>query len=201
MRPARFLAAVVSAALLATLAGATAAQAVPPEEHVCFWEGADQNELLGIDERVIGPPPCREAFAGERWVRIGPGWVTAADDERKVYPRGYEPQEPNPIDDFNAKFEGARYVVDRGTAQEKTFVHGTEVLRTGFVDQDGRPFSVPASPPFDPLSVGEHTVVTFLRLSAEHCDGLARNREENCLPAGEFQWTGDTPFRVFPRSA
>lgn len=201
MRPARFLAALASAALTATLAGASTAQAIPPEEHVCFWEGADQNELLGIDERVIGPPPCREAFAGERWVRIGPGWSTASAGERKVYPQGYVPQDPDPIDDFNAKFQGARYVLDRGTAQERTFVYGREVLRTGFVAPDGRPFSIPASPPFEPLSVGGHTVITFLRFSAEHCDGLGRNRDQNCVPAGELPWTGDTPLTVFPRSA
>ncbi|MCL8014416.1 hypothetical protein [Streptomyces sp. AS02] len=201
MRPARFLAALVSAALATTLAGAGTAQAQPSPDHNCVFEGININQLLGITERVIGPPPCREALAGERWVRVGPSWQTAGENERKVYPPRYQPQDPDPIDDFNAKFLGARYVLDRGTAQERTFVFGREVLRTGFVGADGRPFSIPASPPFEPLSIGRHTVVTFLRFSAEHCDGLGRVREQNCVPAGELPWTGDTPFEVFPRSA
>lgn len=200
MRPARLSAALVTAALATTWAAGTA-QAQPSPDHNCVFEGVNINQLLGIGERVIGPPPCREALAGERWVRVGPSWQTAGTSERKVYPRGYVPQDPDPIDDFNAKFQGARYVLDRGTAQERTFVYGREVLRTGFVGADGRPFSIPASPPFEPLSIGGHTVVTFLRFSAEHCDGLGRNREQNCVPAGELPWTPDTPLTVFPRSA
>ncbi|WP_328874596.1 hypothetical protein OHT76_33560 [Streptomyces sp. NBC_00287] len=201
MRPAPFRAAVVSVVLAATLAGATAAQAVPPPDHNCIFEGVNLNEAHGVTERIIGPPPCREAFAGERWVRPGPGWETAPDAESAVYPDGYNAPEADPIDDFNAKFRGARYVIDRGTAQERTFTYGPEILQTGFVGENGRPFSVPVSPPFRPLSVGEHTVVVFVRLSGEHCDGLGTDPELNCLPEGEFQWTGDTPFRVFPRSA
>ncbi|MEV0170247.1 hypothetical protein AB0I00_03810 [Streptomyces sp. NPDC050803] len=201
MRRARFLAAAVSAALATTLAGAGTAQAQPSPDHNCVYEEININELLGIRERVIGPPPCREALAGERWSRVGPSWATASGPEDAVYPDGYEPREEAPIEDFNAKFEGARYVVDRGTPQERTFVFGREVLRTGFTEPSGRPFSIPASPSLPPRSLGEHTVVTFLRLSEDHCDGLGTDPEQNCLPAGEFQWTGDTPFEVFPRGS
>ncbi|CCK26581.1 putative secreted protein [Streptomyces davaonensis JCM 4913] len=201
MRPAPFRAALVSVALAAaTLAGATTAQAVPPPEHDCTFEGLPLNEILDIRERIIGPPPCREALAGERWVRVGPSWETATGPGDAVYPDGYVPDEEAPSEDFAAKFRGARYVVDRGTRQERTYVFGREVLRTGFVGPNGRPFSLPASPAFAPLSVGEHTVITFLRLSEEHCDGLDTDPEQNCLPEGEFAWTGDTPFEVFPRS-
>jgi hypothetical protein len=185
--------------LAAMRTGAGTAHAVPPPDHNCLSPGGDNlNQLYGVRERIIGPPACREAFAGEQWVRTAPGWLTAASAAVAVYPAGYTPARPDPIDDFNTKFVRARYVHDGGTRQERTFTFGREALRTGFVTADGRPYSAPVSPAFHPLSVGQHTTAVYLTLSAEHCDGLGTNRGENCLPAGEFQYSV-APFQVFPR--
>lgn len=199
MKPIRSLATVTALVLTAFVVNAGATLAVPPQDHNCLSpSGLNLNELFGISERIIGPPACRETFAGERWVRSQATWATAASAAEAVYPEGYTPAQPNSIDDFNAKFAGARFVHDRGTAQERSFTFGPEILRTGFVE-NGLPFSGFSSPAFHALSVGEHTTTVFVTMSAEHCDGLVANPDENCLPAGEFQWTGDTPFQVFPR--
>lgn len=193
--------ALVLLALAALLAGAEVAHAAPPPDHNCLSpSGTNLNHLYGIQERIIGPPTCREALAGERWVLAAAPWVTAAGAAGAVYPAGYTPARPNPIDDFNAKFVGARYVLDRGTRQEQTFRFGREALRTGLVTDDRLPFSAPVSPALHSLSIGRHTVTVFLTLSAEHCDGLGPDRDLQCLPAGEFQWTPDIPFEIFPRS-
>jgi hypothetical protein len=110
----------------------------PKKTHDCITpDGTNLNKLYGVKERIIGPPTCREAFAGERWVRSVPDWITAAGSSGAVYPTGYTPAKPNPIDDFNSKFVGATYVHDRGTPQEKTFTFGREVLRTGFFTPEG----------------------------------------------------------------
>jgi hypothetical protein len=192
--------ALVLLALAALLAGAGVAHAVPPPDHNCLSpSGTNLNQLHGIEERIIGPPACREALAGERWVDAAAPWVTAARAAGAVYPAGYTPARPNPIDDFNAKFVGARYVLERGTRQEQTFRFGREALRTGLATEDGLPYSAPVSGVFHPLTVGRHTITLFITLSAAHCDGLGTDPELNCLPAGEIQWTPDIPFEVFPR--
>jgi hypothetical protein len=171
----------------------------PPAERSCISpDGTNLNQFFGIRQRIIGPPACREAFAGEWWVRAVPSWITAAGPNGAVYPAGYIPANPNPIDDFNSKFVGATYIQDRGTAQERTFVFGRRVLRTGFVGADGLPFSAFVSPPFRPLRIGQHTSTVFLTLSAEHCDGLGVDRDANCLPEGTFLYS-EVPFQVSPR--
>jgi hypothetical protein len=187
--------------LLTVLASSTGvAHATPSAAHNCLApDGTNLNQLFGIKERIIGPPACREALAGERWVRSVPSWATAPSGDSAVYPLGYTPQLFNPIDDFNAKFVGARYVQDGGTGEQKIFIFGREVLRTGFIGPDGLPFSAVVSPSFQPVSVGRHTSTVYLTLIAEHCDGLGTNPDENCLLGGEFQYTGDTPFEFFAK--
>ncbi|MFI6015805.1 hypothetical protein ACIBAG_44795 [Streptomyces sp. NPDC051243] len=207
MRPTRFLAALVSAALAATVLTASGAharaRAVPPEEHICpAPDGTNLNEFLGITERLVGPPACREMFAGERWFRAFPSWGTAPNAASAVYPAGYTPARPAPMDDFVSKFLGVRVVTDIGTARERSYTFGPQTLRRIAFDPNlGLPFAFFAAGPLHPLSVGAHTTTVFMRLSAEHCDGVAPVREENCLPAGEFRFTGDTPLQVFPRNA
>ncbi|MFZ3471183.1 hypothetical protein ACODT3_20705 [Streptomyces sp. 4.24] len=209
MNRARFLAAVVPSLLVAALGGAAAtapaAAASPPKPtvpHCLDTDGIDLNELYGVKERIIGPPACRETYAKEKWVRTAPAWSTAAGAEEAVYPDGYTPSRPDPIDDFNSKFVSATYVQDAGTPQEQSFTYKKkQVLRTGFVGSDGLPFSATVSPPFKALPLGPHTGTVYFTLSAEHCDGLGTVEEENCLPAGTFPWSVDTPFTVVPRPA
>jgi hypothetical protein len=213
------------------------AQAEPPpgipREHSCpspFFPNSDLNVRYGVSERIVGPPGCRVAFAGEKWVRAVPPWITAPNAADAGYPAGYDPcangGKPgetcslNPIDDFNLKFQGARYVIDAGTQQERTINAGKEILRTGFAvpqgfveppgypaNIDGFPFSSPVSPVFRPLSVGNHTINVFVTMSAQHCNGIKPAPTPAlglgpagaaCLPAGESRYpatdlNGGTP--------
>ncbi|MFJ8011833.1 hypothetical protein [Streptomyces sp. NPDC096339] len=216
MKPNRMRAVVVSVVLatLSAAAGAgTAAQArekeparaaaraaVPPADHNCLSpDGTNLNAFLGVSERIIGPPDCREAFVGEQWVRTFPSWGTAVNGARARYPRGYTPARFNPMDDFVSKFLGIRVVNDIGTAQERSHTFGPETIRR-IAPFDRDLFAFFGSAPLSSLSAGAHTTTVFMRLSAEHCDGLGRRPLENCLPAGEFAYTGDTPVTFFPRS-
>ncbi|MER7754561.1 hypothetical protein [Kitasatospora sp. NPDC097643] len=196
----RIRAALVAAVATALLAapGIGTAEAVPSPDHHCVFEGIDLNAFLGVSERLIGPPPCREAFVGERWVRTLPGWGTATGPDGAVYPAGYTPSRPAPMDDFLAKLQGVRIVQDIGTRQEWSVTVGPEIVRR--VDTvDDQIIANFASHPLRPLSAGPHTSTVFMRLSAEHCDGLGDNPDDHCLPAGEFQYTGNTPVTFFPR--
>ncbi|MEV7611711.1 hypothetical protein [Streptomyces sp. NPDC089799] len=213
MNRARTLAvAVVVPCLLATVAAGTATgadvpapaaapAARPSVPHCVTMDGSDLNELYGVKYRIIGPSTCRTAVQGEKWVRTVSPWFTAPGAAGAVYPEGYRPSRPDPIDDFNSKFVSATYIQDRGTAQEKSITFKRkEVLRTGFVDPtSGLSYSAAVSPPLKSLAVGLHTSTVLFTLKAEHCDGLGTVREENCLPAGTFLWAVDTPFEVVPR--
>ena len=118
------------------------AQAKPPSsitsEHACLSpvfpagqnvpaEWTDLNKRYGVSERIVGPPPsvsplpqtpgCLEAFAGEKLVRAVPPWIMA----------------PDKVASFTNSFKSARYVIDEGTAQEKTITVGPNVLQSGKV--------------------------------------------------------------------
>ncbi|MFC7448484.1 hypothetical protein [Rhodococcus daqingensis] len=60
---------------------------------------------------------------------------------------------------------------------------GPESLRGPFLTPSGQPFIAPVSPVIRPLSIGAHTNVVFVTMSAETCNGLGI-----CLPAGESQY-------------
>ncbi|MFE2285432.1 hypothetical protein ACFXDJ_14800 [Streptomyces sp. NPDC059443] len=202
MKPTPIRAAVVSAALatmLTTAGAATAtAQAFPTPDHNCVFEGENLNTLLGVGERLLGPPPCREAFADERWVRTFPSWGTATGPAGALYPADYTPARPGPMDDFTSKLRGVRIVQDIGTHREWSVTAGPEVVRN-ITLFEGHPFANFASAPLRPLSLGSHTTTVFMNLSAEHCDGLGEDRVEHCLPAGEFPYTGHARVHSFPR--
>jgi hypothetical protein len=150
------------------------AQADPPRPHACIStvNGDNVNVRYGVTERIIGPPGCREAFAGEKWVRAVPPWVVANAAK---------------IDEFKSNFRAASYVIDEGTAQAKTFTVGQEILRTECFNSDGtstackdalgRLFIVPLSPVFNPLSVGKHTTTLYMDMKARTCTGLGSTGE------------------------
>src|SRR5687768_9374416 len=98
------------------LAGVAVAD--PSRTHECLssvFPDSDLNERYGVSERIIGPPAapttpgCRQAFAGEKWVRAVPPWSTAGSAETAVCPSDYDPDLPNPLDDSTAKFVGVHY--------------------------------------------------------------------------------------------
>ncbi|MFE5520934.1 hypothetical protein ACFQ9Q_24885 [Streptomyces virginiae] len=104
------------------------------------------------------------------------------------------------FDDFLLKFVGSRITRDIGTPQERSYSFGPEVLRLVTIEE-GLPFANFASPALPGLRPGAHTTTVFFRMALEHCDGAGIVREENCLPAGEIQYTGNTPFEVVKKRA
>jgi hypothetical protein len=153
----------------------------------CIRSGVDGNELYGISEQFRNRD-CVDLTAGEHWV-LGPLLWWVDDGVDSVYPPGYVPAAPAPLDDFVSKLVAVRMVID-GTTY--TFAP-SDVLRTDININQLDPTVDPAPtasilPRVRPLSVGDHTFQPFLVLSAEHCDGIAPVEDENCLPAGEFAY-------------
>jgi hypothetical protein len=207
------------------------AEAAPPRDHSCLspifstslenpnWR--DLNLRYGVSERIIGPPApatddiadppggpgCRTASVGEQWVRAVPPWITATEDLQKEF-----------INNFN----GARYVIDAGTAQEQTVTvspmpagmagTGPGKLQSGKVPGDvnlpngqpdparGLPWVAPVSPVFHPLSPGTHTSTLFVDMKEKVCTGRgpAPGLSTDCLPAGpsEYPIADNGPFTV-----
>src|SRR5688500_1160148 len=114
-RCASFIAAVI---IGGALWGATAAAAKPAGNHCISPAGDDLHQVLGPRNAFIAPF-CTQAVTGDKWravLRV----AVAGDDY--VFPVGYEPSQPLLDEDFLAKFVSARYVVDAGTRQERTYV-------------------------------------------------------------------------------
>ncbi|MWA07849.1 hypothetical protein [Streptomyces sp. BA2] len=205
----------MSAALLTTLAavggtsqaqdwtrapGDSAKRTAPPAHANCVDRyGTNLNEYLSIQEQIVGHPRCHEVSAGEKWVLSLPGWRTAADGKKAVYPENYSPafgRNVPPMLDFQAKLRGARAVLDNGR-EEKSFIFGPEVLQD-IVRGDELESTAFASRPLAPLPSGKYKITVFLRMSHEHYDGVGRDPHANRLPAGEFQLP-EFPFEVIPR--
>ena len=124
-----------------------------------------------------------------------------------VYPAGYVPLRPLPIEDFVAKLT-VRVVTDGGTHQQKTYVFSpAEAVRTDITldqldpdDPDAAQLALSVTMPrMKPLSVGTHTYEVTWVLSAQHCDGYSTVVEESCLPAGELPIDGGPLTVTTPR--
>jgi hypothetical protein len=187
------------AASLAVGAGSAAAGRVDPPGHKdanqCFWpSGVDVNQLFGVPEQFHHFLYCTEDLsAGEHW-RPFVTWITG-DGVDSVYPAGYVPLRPLPIEDFVAKLT-VKVVTDGGTPQQKTyFFSPAAAVRTDItldqLEPDAPQLGLAVTMPrMNPLSVGEHSYEVTWVLSAQHCDGLGAVVEENCLPAGEIPIDG-----------
>ena len=129
---------------------------------------------------------ARNLSAGEHW-RPFVTWI-AGDGVDSVYPAGYVPLRPLPIEDFVAKLT-VKVVTDGGTPKQKTYVFSpAEAVRTDIALDQLEP-DAPAlglavtMPRMKPLSVGAHTYEVTWVLSAQHCDGLGSVVEETvCRP-------------------
>jgi hypothetical protein len=158
------------------------------DNHCIAPWGEDFNETYGVSEAIV-TGFCHDVDSGEFWAPFASPWITNTTHE--FIPAGYVPSGPTPIEDFKAKFLGARYVVDAGTPQERSFSYpAAQVLRT-FVGNDGFPFARWWAI-LSPLPPGTHTVDRYVSMAAGHWDGFAVNPAENFLPAGEIFWGGGT---------
>src|SRR5687767_11169336 len=99
------------------LGAQTGAAAAPRQRHCGHPNGGDLNEFFETNHRII-TDFCAEAVVGERWI---PPALWSTNTAHEVIPEGYTPSRVTPMDDFIAKFVGARYVVDEGTKQERTY--------------------------------------------------------------------------------
>ena len=100
------LAAVVAASVAVGAGSASARRADPPghkDANQCLWfSGVDVNELFGVPDQFHHSFLCKgELSAGEHW-RPFVSWI-AGDGVDSVYPAGYVPLRPLPIEDFVAK--------------------------------------------------------------------------------------------------
>ena len=152
--------------------------------------GVDLNALYGVSAQMQ-TADCRQQTAGEQWV-VPLGWIVNTG-VGSVYPTGYQPSSPFPIEDFASKLVAVKVVVDGGRPSEKVhYFASADVLRTDLDTEDVMPGAFDAAypvasilPRLFPLPVGDHTYQTALLLSAQHCDGFGAVTRDNCLPAGE----------------
>jgi hypothetical protein len=193
------MAAVVAASLAVGVGGASAGRVDPPghqDANHCSWffSGVDLNALYGVPEQFHHFLSCTEDLsAGEHW-RPFVSWIVD-DGVDSVYPTGYVPLRPLPVDDFVAKLT-VRVVTDGGTSKQKTYVFSSAAaVRTDItldqLEPDAPPLGLAVTMPrMKPLSVGAHTYEVTWVLSAQHCDGFGTVVQESCLPAGELPIDG-----------
>jgi hypothetical protein len=157
------------------------------ENNHCFAPGGDANVIVDMSEQFVGAPGCAVVDTGEFYVPLI-YWATNFSFE--VVPDGFSPQGDTPMDDLFAKLVSLRYVVDAGTARERTLVfRPQDIARLDTFDE-----FLPWLPPFPvvhflaklpPLPPGNHSVQTFWTVSALHCDGFDIAHRLNCFPPGE----------------
>lgn len=198
------LLAIVSSSLAISVGDATAKRTDPPGHHDANQcqnpAGVNLNELYGVSDQ-FRTRDCQELTAGEHWIR--PMWWIVNFGDDSVYPDGYVPARPDPIDDFLSKLT-IKIVIDAGTPRELVLVYSAaEAARTDIDAEElepgawGAPYPMASMlPRVRPLSVGEHVMQPFVVLSAMHCDGFSTDVEFSCLPAGETPFVPPRPLVV-----
>jgi len=161
--------------------------------------GQDLNEVLGVSEQfLLGS--CLTVNSGEFYIPYSGFWnvnsVDGVSGFPLVYPEGYVPAKPAPVDDLISK-TSLKYVVDG----YKTYLYPGEDVMKVILTGALRPSGFPPLPPealtaisvakLHPLSIGAHSVAVSAILSAEHCDGSGTIEAQSCLPPGEL------PIRTF----
>jgi hypothetical protein len=163
--------------------------------------GIDLNQLYGVTAQMQ-TGDCGEQTAGEQWV-VPLSWIVHTGNG-SVYPPGYTPSSPLPIEDFAAKLVAVKIIVDAGLSSEKThYLAAADVLRTD-IDTDAlMPGAFDETYPIAsilpillPLSVGDHTYQPFLLMRAQHCDGFGTVVRNSCLSAGEVRFGPRRALRV-----
>lgn len=168
---------VTLALIVAASVPATASAGTADGNHCRLPDGTDFNELWGVTEAIVWFP-CLEIGSGQDW-RVAGLWGVNATF--KKVPKEFVPAGATPLDDYLAKFEGVKIVVDPGTSSERTYrftdTSRLIVQETSF----GASVNVVAMGVLAPLSVGTHVVESFMMLRGMHCDGFSRD----CIGPGD----------------
>jgi hypothetical protein len=170
-------------------------------------------------------PACQTVIKGNTFHRVT-GWITQVTPGTKegnkrikpVYPPGYRPDFPAPMDDFLSKLSQETFLISNGGAPLTITVSSPELIADGklgaFEDLFVAPDSslVPGvtifgdSPEWttvealdsQALSVGQHNIDVYWTLTRRHCDGFTTGASLSCLPQGETLVTSTT-FEVIAR--
>jgi hypothetical protein len=169
---------------------ATRAAAEPIRENHCIApSGLDLNELFGVSEQIVAPgsASCTEVSSGEPFRPSVTPWFVNLTFE--VVPEGFVAAGATPTEDFVAKFTAVKYVIDRGTRREQTYLfinHGNVWTGTFSTVALINPLTLGT---VRPQMIGSHSIETYWIFSAMHCDGFgdATGPGGNCFPAGETQ--------------
>jgi hypothetical protein len=176
-----------------------------PGNHCIAPSGVDLNVALGISDQIVAPTPpfegCDKVGSGERWTVAGQLWAVAQSFE--AVPEGFDPAGETPLEDFIAKFEAVKYVIDPGTKQEKAAVIPNSDALLVINPEEGFDLVSPTTlGTVKPLSVGDHAVDVYWVFRAMHCDGIGVDRQPgvNCFPAGETKFPSlpTVEFKVVP---
>jgi hypothetical protein len=163
------------------------------ENHCIAPNGADLNDIYDVSAQIV-TSFCNQVDSGEQWVAPGAPWSMSGTF--KLVPKDFVPAGDTPLEDFKAKFQAVKFVIDPGTAQEKIVVFpNNDRLFTSagsaFPDtpEDWSVTSPITLGTLQPLSIGAHGAHVYWVFSAMHCDGLGKKIDNNCLGPGEVLYT------------
>ena len=141
--------------------------------------GVDLNVVYGVSAAIVAPF-CTEIDAGHRWTVTNAWFMSPTFD---IVPAGFVPAGATPADDFIAKFEAMKYVVDPGPKEKSYVFTNVEALAIrGPLPPEGFFVANPITlGSMSPLKPGTHVVESYFVMSALHCDGLGDSVAGNCL--------------------
>jgi hypothetical protein len=182
----------VALGALLALAPGSAVGAQKRDNHCITPLGDDLNEVFGIADAFVAPF-CPAVGTDDRWTPVS--FIQFAGSDF-VFPPGYTPIRHRLVRDFLAKFVAAKYVVDAGTARERTynFLARKHLIRRRQLP-DGTHLLRFAPPSLHHLPEGKHSVDRYVWLSAEFWDGLGTDPAVNQVPEGRNLWNSDV-FKV-----
>jgi hypothetical protein len=188
----------VTFALIVASTAFTVQSALAAENHCIAPTGADLNIRYGISTQIV-TPFCTQLDSGETWTTPG-GAPWGMNTSFATVPEGFVAAGATPLEDFLAKFTGAKVVVDAGTAEEKTYLFPkSDKLWMGNLGGFPAVQTVTLTI-LKPVSVGTHTVQLYWVFSGMHCDGFGNVIQDNCLGPGEVAYGPLITFQVTPGS-
>jgi hypothetical protein len=194
----RFIYWCVTFVLMFAVTGFAVQPALAAENHCITPFGVDLNIRYGISTQIV-TPFCTQVDSGETWTTPG-GTPWFMNTSFATVPEGFVAAGTTPLEDFLAKFTGAKVVVDAGTSEEKTYIF-PKSDKLWMSNLGGLPaVQTVTLTILKPLSVGMHTVQLYWEFSAMHCDGFGDVALDNCLGPGEVAYGPLITFQVMPSS-